>query len=462
MSAGSNRKTHLEKYWGRYLVGVAAAVLLVVLYLYPSNEKDVGRPLTAVAHPAAGTTLVATLRNNKLHGTDEAVVTLEATSDPETRIENLRVCEESPEFRIDPADNAHHHCVGATVFSKSDVGQRPIPAELDLIPRETWGDTNIVLTVSWVRWAEKPVAAPDDKNKTIVPVNCKKDPGACQPLEESAVMTLGPVNLGVNMATRFAARLSSFLKDLTLPIILIFLANWLTRKASDHEEERQIAHILLPKVMRLAGRFYLPMAHSAGTFVKKSEGGRTNSQELTFYLLSFFQVARALKEREGGVFFVDVAAEQIFMIVNNVIRALLVGAVHSEKEFMTCLDQLDGWPGANVKRWARFSDKPATPHHTFTEVQNWLMGLDDAKFNAIRYLMGNVTATLRYESNAPFASWYSNSRGENLFVIAEGLERPKDEVFGNAASTRALKNFEEQLAVYTPGKMGKNKRKRRP
>jgi len=28
MSAGSNRKTHLEKYWGRYMVGVAAAVLL--------------------------------------------------------------------------------------------------------------------------------------------------------------------------------------------------------------------------------------------------------------------------------------------------------------------------------------------------------------------------------------------------------------------------------------------------
>ncbi|HTB95572.1 MAG TPA: hypothetical protein VK716_01070 [Terracidiphilus sp.] len=452
MSAGFKRKTHWEKFWGYYVL--AAAVLLFVLYVYPSNEKDVGWPLVAEAHPAPGASVVATLKNNQLHGVDEAVVTVQASSNPDTQIENMKVCADAPEFRVDPEDGARHRCVPVIVFDKGDVAEKPVPAELDLIPRATWGNTKILLTVSWVRWVEKPGPPVSGKNKAPEPTNCVKTPGQCQPLEESGALTLGPVNLGVNRMTRFASRLSSFLKDLTLPIILIFLANWLTGKASVHEEERQIAHILLPKVMRLAGRFYLPMAHSAGAFIKKSTDRKKNAQELIFYLLSFFQVARALKEKEGGVFFVDMAAEQIFMIANNLIRAQLVTALNGEKEFMKCLDQLDAWPGANVKRWARFSDWPATPDQTVTDAEKWMTDLTEPKFKAVRYLMGNVAATLRYESNAPFASWYSNSRGENLFVIAQGLERPEAKVFGDESTAGLLRDFEKQLALYTPGKTG--------
>jgi hypothetical protein len=445
-------KAHWRKFGLYYLLIATLVSAVPILILFPSQDKTVVRPLLAVAKPSPGLSLLATLSSNELHESETAILRLEASSDPATKIDTMRVCVFAPEFTAAGPDGTMSECVPVEVFNKGDVRSKPTPAEIDLRPKEASGSAKILVTVSWIRFV-RPASAPvSAKGKAgSASASCADHPGSCVPVREQVEMTLGPVSLGVDRKSRFAGRFASFLKDLTLPIILIFLANWLTQRASAHEEEKQIAHILLPKVMRLAGRYYLPLTFSAATFVKKSAGGRSNIAELAFYLLSFFNVARALKEKEGGVFFVDMAAERIFMNGNNVIKALLVKALNGEKPLMDCLDQLEAWVPTGKKRWARFADRPSAVPNTWTEVETWLTGLKDPEFQAIRYLFNVVAATLRYEGNAPFASWYSNSRGENLFELQEGTSAPKSDVFG-AAYAQALKEFEKYLALYKPGK----------
>ena len=122
------------------------------------------------------------------------------------------------------------------------------------------------------------------------------------------VIPLGPVRIDIDPWGRFIDRSMRVIKDLTLPIILIWLGSWLSSAASkrdklnaavaeaedrkrkalerEQEEEKQIARILLPKVMDLSGRYYLPMSWSAEKFVTVSADGTEGSEALVFQNLA--------------------------------------------------------------------------------------------------------------------------------------------------------------------------------
>jgi hypothetical protein len=478
----STGKTHWQRYRGLYIA--VAIAILPVLYFFPSEPTTVSRPLLAVAVPAPGSSLVATLESNTLDAAREDSISFTADAAPGTRIENMTVCVSAPEFTLDPTSG----CTSVKIRSKSDTAAPTAAAVIHLVPKGSSGRYTLLLNASWIRYAPRPQpAAPQPGTASAAGVSqvpatsCDAPSAGCIPLAESRAMTLGPVDLGVDRLTRFAGRLSRFLKDLTLPIILIVLANWLTsvsaerdrkREASEaalreererkqgeeqererklereQEEEKQIAHILLPKVMRLAGHFYLPLTLNCIGFVKPS---RSNPRELSFSLFSFFLVARSLKEKEGGVFFKDMAAEQIFAIANNLIRDLVVGVVGDEDRFTECLNYLDSWVPQGQRRWPRLAERTGEAPASWVRLEDWLAGLEKPKFEAMRFVFNSLAGVIRYESNAPFSYWYSNSSAENLFKLAQEIPAPASEVFGELAAAD-LQDFQNLLAAYREGK----------
>jgi len=223
------------------------------------------------------------------------------------------------------------------------------------------------------------------------------------------------------------------------------------RVEREQEEEKQISHILLPKVMRLAGNYYLPLTLHASKFVLVSTDGRTSCEELAFYMFSFFHVARALKEKEGGVFFKEMAAEQMFKITNNTIRWFVVTTVGGEKQFNECLDHMETWLPPGERRWPRLSERPAEVPQGWTDLERALVSLDQAKFEAIRYLFNVLAETMHFESNAPYVHWYNNSEAENVFSLAQRIPDPPDDVFGPQFAGD-FKEFRRLLSVYITGK----------
>ena len=448
-------RTHWQAFRVLY-IAVAFAILLA-LFFFPSAEKGVSRPLLAIAKPAPGSSLVATLESNTLNGSREESITLEATADPATSIDNMEVCAFAPEFTVEPG------CVPVRVYSKGDLVLPHAPATIRLIPRLSSGTFKVLLTASWVRCVPRSQPDAPGKGRTGSSASAPKQRlESCVRLAEKVVMPLGPVNLGVDRLTRFGGRFARFIKDLTLPIILIVLANWLTSESAkrdedrkkhdrEQEEENQIAHILLPMVMRLAVQYYLPLTLNSATFVEPLSPGRGTPQELSFSLFSFFLVARSLKEQEGGVFFKDRAAEQMFAVVNNVIRELVVEAVGSETHFTECLDHLGSWVPGGEKRWPRIAERHPAVQQGWTNLENWLVKLEEDRFQAMRYLFNILAETMRYESNAPFADWYTNSRAANLFKISGAITAPANDVFG-PKSAGMLEKFQNLLASYRQGK----------
>jgi len=475
----SSGKTHWQRF-GLFYVCLGV-VIIAALALFPSEEKAVSRSVLAVAHPGPGASLVATLKSNKLDGSPDEAISFEATTPLGVRIDNMTVCASSPEFTAEPESG----CVSVKVFPKSDVSATRTPAVIHLHPTRSSGSSKVLITASWVRYLPRTQPAGGTKVKSGGPAKtCDDDPASCYPVAEKMAMTVGPVNLGINKLTRFAGRLARFLKDLTLPIILIVLANWLSREATERdrkreaseklvreekaekekhdeehrrvaerkqEEQKQIAHILLPKVMRLSGHYYLPIVSNLTWFLRVSATTPQNCGELIFYLLSVFHVARSLKEKEGGVFFKDMAAEQLFSITNNVVRGLLVQACGGEKDYMSILDHLDTWVPTGVRRWPRLAEQPATVPQTWIDLEKWIADLDPKQLEGIRYVFNVLAATMRYESNEPYAHWYLNSRRDNLFKLREVIAAPDPGVFGDEYA-EDMKEFFALLGEYRKGK----------
>jgi hypothetical protein len=448
-------KIHWQKFRIVYL-SIACAMLLTLLYFFPSEEKGVSRPVLAIAKPARGSSLVATLENNILNGASADTITFEAAADPGTAIENMTVCVHAPEFTFQPENG----CIPVRVYSKGDAVVPHTPVAIQLIPKDTSGSFKVLVSASWTRYVPSPQAASPGKHPAgKATIACSEDPQSCVPIAEKQVMTLGPIKLGIDKWRRFFSRLWRFLKDLSLPIILIVLANWLSAKSAKDDEEKQIAHILLPKVMRLSGHYYLPLTLNAAIFVDPSGPAPGTPAELSFCLMSFFLVARSLKETEGAVFFKDRAAERIFALANNMIRERVLIALGDrngdECHFTECLNHLGSRVPAGERRWPRTADRPAAAvPASWDKLENWLKNMPTEEFQAIRFLFHVLAEVVRFESNAPYTDWYTNSLTANVFELDEDIRPPKNNVFGQP-HVKQLELFHAILHSYRQGKGSK-------
>jgi hypothetical protein len=411
-------------------------VLGVALYVFPAQESGETRPVFGVAHPTPGSTLLATLSTNVVHGwNDKAQLTVEVSGESRAQLDGVVVCVDTPGFR---AENGP--CVTVRSAAKT----------IELVPVTSAGSYHLLLTATWMRIVPKVVSpSAKDATKLSPTVDCVARPDGCTTVTEKAVIPLGPVRIEIDRWGRFVKRSSQFIKDMALPIILLVLGVQLNRvtakrdrrraaaeakqeqirkdREREQDEDQQIVRILLPKVMDLAGKYYLPMSGNAERFVLLSKSGMDKPEELVFYLLNFFVIARALKDNAGGIFFKDLEGEKIFASGNRILRAIALTATGSEEVFS---DTLDGLAALAPKRWPRLADVQGEKEEGWTRLEIWLKGLSRDKAYAVRYLFNVLRGVLSYETNAPYFNWYHGTGAAIKFELVEEIvAEPDDAVF---------------------------------
>jgi hypothetical protein len=196
----------------------------------------------------------------------------------------------------------------------------------------------------------------------------------------------------------------------------------------EQDEDQQIVRILLPKVMDLAGKYYLPMSGNAERFVLVSKSGMDKPEEPVFHLLNFFVIARALKDAAGGIFFKDLEGEKIFAGGNRILRAVTLQACGKEEDLNYTLDWLAAL--APKGRWPRLADVQGEQEEGWTRLETWLKGLSTDKAYAVRYLFNVLRGVLSYETNAPYFNWYRGTGAAIRFELVEEIvAEPDDAVF---------------------------------
>ena len=428
------------------IVGIVAVGLM--LYFFPARESGVTRPVFGFAHPVPGSTLLATLSTNAIHDWDDKVaLTLEASREASTQLGDLNVCVDALGFRTEPPKS----CFAVTVSDRSAAGAKPVPTMIELIPVNSSGSYRVLLTATWTRYvpkASQPRGGEIQADRAGI-VDCLAMENECIALTEKSMIPLGPVRIEIDRWGRFANRVTLFVKDLALPIILLVLGvqlNNLTAKRDrrraaveaakeqiqkeqerEQDEDRQIVRILLPKVMDLASKYYLPMTWNAERFVMASAKGTDSTEELVFHLLNFFVVARALKEKAGGIFFKDLDGEKIFVNGNRILRAITVKSAGDETAFTYVLDRLAGT--APKERWPRLADLRSPKEGIWMRLEAWVKDLPEKKVGAIRYVLNALRGVLRYESNAPYFNWYHGTGAPIMFTLVEEIAEPDDGEF---------------------------------
>lgn len=456
----------------RLMFGTLAAIAIagLILYFFPSRDSGVTQAVFGFVHPTPGSTLQATLSINTIRAQDDTEnLTLEASREPDAQIGDMTVCIDAPGFRMD----TNHPCQAVDIVNRVASDESRAASVVKLIPVTSDGTYKLLLTVSWTQYEPKKAAsAVGQKGKTkTATANCLKDPANCTAEKKNAVLPLGPVRIEIGRSGRFASRLIVFIKDMALPIILLVLGvqlNNLTaerdrrrlavetakeqvRKDMEREqdEDRQIVRILLPKVMELASKYYLPLTWNAERFVMASATGMGQTEELVFHLVNFFIVARGLKESAGGIFMKDLEGEKIFVNGNRILRAISVEAAGGEVAFTYVLDRLAS--RAPKGRWPRLSDVQSPKEEAWMELESWVKKLDEKgnenEASAIRYLFNALRGVLRYESNAPYFNWYHGTGAPITFALVEEIQEPDDNVFGGGLQA-ATKEFKEALSSY--------------
>jgi hypothetical protein len=448
-----------------WTVGAVVAAVALALYFYPAREAGVTQPVFGFAHPTPDSTLVATLSTNAIQSrTEEVELRLEASRDPTAQLGNITVCIEAPGFRVDGGDS----CVAVTAADRSVSGTSQRPVSIKLIPTSSSGKYRLLLNASWARYVPRQAKETKKSTKTQASTeDCLAQGSNCLALLERMLIPVGPVSVEIDRWGRFASRVTIFVKDMALPIILLVLGvqlNNLTAKRDrrraaieaahdrarkeqerEQDEDRQIVRILLPKVMDLASKYYLPMTWNAERFVMASAKGTESAQELVFHLLNFFVVARGLKEHAGGIFLKDLDGEKIFVAGNRILRVLSVEAAGGEAEFTYALDKLAAT--APKGKWPRLADVQSPKTEAWTKLEVWVKSLDATNLRGVRYFFNALRGVLRYESNSPYFNWYHGTGAPIIFTLIEEIAEPEDRIFGDDLQS-VVKEFKETLEGY--------------
>lgn len=363
----------------------ASAFLFFVLYRVPTQLK-LQKEVVAIAHPAHDFTLVAKVPSNRLLPDTVQPIHVEMLGRSGTPApDGLRVCVEMPGTASACQDWPKQNKVLRTSM------------DIDVCPSIGVLSQMITLTVRATSW-----------------------PRTSKPAEQFdlSILRLGPMHVETFSVTtdrhlRTLTRLRGILKDLTLPILIPLVGFLFARESSRRAEKEEVRKILLTKVQGLTKKFYLHLAYHARYAINSLQDGA--GQEGTYHLLCLLLVNSRLKDQEGGVFFRNGSAEEIYrdgisLIVDEV-RTQLGG----ETAFRAVLDKMVTLSDPSGKKPPRLVEYLAhPPTATLVQSRNFLL-------EALNLLQA-VTA---YELDAPlYEHWYEEPGRVRFETAASKLHFP--------------------------------------
>jgi hypothetical protein len=447
-------RAHVMHYILLYGVGILLFMSLPLLYYFPAQDAEPLRTLVVASHPIAGSTLLTTLSTNRIDARNQAVVlTLDASRATQTRLDDLQVCLDAPGFRIEnPTD-----CLPIPVRDRNQISASSATVSIRLVPIHTSGRYQIRLNASWTQYLPSAGSYKHSSLRSSL-AGCEASGSHCMAQRQEQILTFPPVRVEISRWPLFLHRLSSVLKDLTLPIVLLLIGHWLNTRAAEREktkhqeeknreEEHQIARLLLPKIMNLSNRYYLHLCshgEQAARFIGPAKG---RAREVLFHILAYFLIARGLKDQAGGIFLKNLYAERVFANAHRVLRMVLVEASGGEASFDALLDELEQCERSG--HWPRYANLPAASGSPqWAQLELWLCALPAAQQDALRYFFNIITGTLRYECNVPFDHWYSEGKSSNPFKTPLKIADPDPEVFGPSVKEFILA-FKDNYSIYS-------------
>ena len=274
----------------------------------------------------------------------------------------------------------------------------------------------------------------------------------------SSAVSLGPLKMeGVfsqDHWSRFLGRGNQLIRDLTLPIVLAVLGYYFQLRQSvrdakrqrverrdeirrqsaeklrdeqkqneekTRDERQQVRQNILPLVMSLAERHYMPIVTSARVLIghydltKKQPPG-SSLDEVSFDTMFLLKRMDYLRRDKGQIFFQDNAAEALAADVWFVIREKF-RFVLGESEVELVLQKMghdDRF--ADAKRYQMHFQ---TPSRNF---QKWVVS-NTKEFERYLELVDIIQAVFRFEANRPFSDhWYGTPK--KLLFETETAQKP--------------------------------------
>ena len=268
----------------------------------------------------------------------------------------------------------------------------------------------------------------------------------------SSAVSIGPIKMagvfGLDSWNRFLARGSQLIKDLTLPIVLAVLGYYFQLKQKNRDERQEVRQNILPLVMNLAERHYMPIVRSARLLIvdynsHQSGAGGAPIDKVFFDVMFLLKRMDYLRRDKGQIFFQDSAAEAIAGDAWFILREKLL-LVLGDLQVGLALQKIgndDGYAEFAGKRY-QYLLQPA-----FSGFQTWIAS-DPDEFKRYLKLVDLLQAIFRYEANRPFAEHWYNAKKVFTFEtdFLENHDFPKAAV--SAVSRKKIDALGEGWKTY--------------
>jgi hypothetical protein len=226
-------------------------------------------------------------------------------------------------------------------------------------------------------------------------------------------ISLGPITVRSATEPRVFALSKAYvghLKDLFLPLVLLWMTAMLTRQQRESETDRASWNLMLTKIHENAERYYLPIhaatRDAARWFAKTDVTNPASFNVVTFQVLLFRRRARVMFERVGGFQFSTREAEQI--------------VVQCESAFLAGLHKDDYVTREELSSARALVGRYMEPHVflktvlTKPEVQKVRDGLirwattEAAEAKAAFVTLDILAAVIDYDINLIYRFWYED------------------------------------------------------
>lgn len=264
-----------------------------------------------------------------------------------------------------------------------------------------------------------------------------------------SALSLGPLKMvgifGQDNWSRFLARL-------TLPIVLAALGYYFQLRQKARDERQQVRQNILPLVMSLAERHYMPIVTSARILIgnydrTKKKPPASSLEEVSFDALFLLKRMDYLRRDKGQIFFQDNAAEALaadaWFVLREKFRSVMLDAdVELALQKMGNDDRF-----ADSKRYRMHLQPPSR------RFQEWIASAPD-EFERYLQLVDVIQAVFRFEANRPFSDhWYGTPKKLSFETDGAGtagfLEKPPFPVAKlSGAAVKRIESLKVQWPLY--------------
>ncbi|WP_156994078.1 hypothetical protein [Terriglobus sp. TAA 43] len=390
--------------------------LVAVLCLAPSQIAVQRKPI-AISHPQKNVTLVASLDSDRMEPRENVLLHVKMLSDVRKPM-HLEVCSELPN----------------TVQTTKCI---------------YWTPRNVSSTLNL------PVSAGEDVGTekmtiTVTALTSKKTSGLGF---HQTILALGPLRVEdsypeLGWMWPAARRMRVTLKDLGVPILVAILGGWFTwmanRRAektskltSQRTEENEVRRSQFAKMQKMTQNYYTHIVGHARLAVANLKASGTDAEKeaaaerAKFHLLGLLLYNSRLLEKEGGVFFTDLDAEEVYRNAIDLIFEQIRTNLGGEQTFRPALRKLSDGAVERTKGSAPNPDTDysgASPRFAdYLAIQNdaditaWaLPAANSPERNRLISALEILKAATSYEYDEPlYEHWYRKPKA------VEYIELPK-------------------------------------